>query len=91
MARSRRGAQAFEFEVSGVWAALRLLFNNTDFFLNRQIEPQLGELSDHLTLRTFIVGYELSAADTTIWAAIRNNRVAHAYIKQNLMPNLCRW
>lgn len=57
----------------------------------KQIEGPLGELDAHLTLRTHIVGYALSDADTTVWKALRENRVAHAYIKQNLMPNLCRW
>jgi glutamyl-tRNA synthetase len=57
----------------------------------KQIEGPLGELSDHLTLRTFVVGYEYSTADETLYKTIRGNRVAHAYIKQNLMPNVCRW
>lgn len=57
----------------------------------KQIEGPLGELDAHLTLRTHIVGYSLTDADTTVWQTLRANRVAHAYIKQNLMPNLCRW
>ncbi|KAJ4293422.1 glutamate--tRNA ligase [Kalmusia sp. IMI 367209] len=57
----------------------------------KQIEPSLGELDAHLTLRSHIVGYTLTEADTTVWQTLRGNRVAHAYIKQNLMPNLCRW
>jgi len=57
----------------------------------KQIEPQLAELDAHLTLRSHIVGYALSDADTTVWNVLRGNRVAHAFIKQNLMPSLCRW
>jgi len=57
----------------------------------KQIEPQLAELDAHLTLRSHIVGYTLTDADTTVWSTLRGNRVAHAYVKQNLMPNLCRW
>ena len=57
----------------------------------KQIELDLGELDAHLTLRSHIVGYGLTEADTTVWQTLRANRVAHAYIKQNLMPNLCRW
>ncbi|PVH97340.1 glutamyl-tRNA synthetase [Periconia macrospinosa] len=57
----------------------------------KQIEPSLAELDAHLTLRSHIVGYTISDADTTVWQTLRGNRVAHAYIKQNLMPNLCRW
>ena len=57
----------------------------------KQIEPSLAELDAHLTLRTHIVGYSLTEADTVVWTTLRGNRVAHAYVKQNLMPNLCRW
>jgi glutamyl-tRNA synthetase len=57
----------------------------------KAIEPHLLELDAHLTLRSHIVGYTLSDADTTVWKTIRENRVAHAFIKQDLMKNLCRW
>lgn len=57
----------------------------------KAIEPALLELDAHLTLRSHIVGYALTDADTIVWKALRENRVAHAFIKQNLMPSLCRW
>jgi hypothetical protein len=57
----------------------------------KAIEPSLLELDAHLTLRSHIVGYTISDADTTVWNTLRGNRVAHAFIKQNLMPSLCRW
>lgn len=57
----------------------------------KQIEPQLAELDAHLTLRSHIVGYTLTDADTTVWQTLRGNRVAHAYVKQDLMRNLGRW
>ncbi|SMQ53353.1 unnamed protein product [Zymoseptoria tritici ST99CH_3D7] len=57
----------------------------------KQIEGPLGELDAHLTLRSYIIGYSLSDADTTVWKTLRANRVAHAYIKQSLMVNLSRW
>jgi glutathione S-transferase len=57
----------------------------------KAIESSLQELDAHLTLRSHIVGYTLSDADTAVWGTLRGNRVAHAFIKQNLMPNLCRW
>jgi glutamyl-tRNA synthetase len=57
----------------------------------KAIEGPLGELDAHLTLRSHIVGYTLTDADTTVWKVLRDNRVAHAYIKQNLLPNACRW
>lgn len=57
----------------------------------KQIEPQLAELDAHLTLRSHIVEYGLTDADTVVWNTLRGNRVAHAFVKQNLMPSLCRW
>ncbi|EME82476.1 uncharacterized protein MYCFIDRAFT_52738 [Pseudocercospora fijiensis CIRAD86] len=57
----------------------------------KQIEGPLGELDAHLTLRSYIVAYRLTDADLTVWKTLRSNRVAHAYIKQNLMVNLSRW
>ncbi|KAH7135319.1 glutamyl-tRNA synthetase [Dendryphion nanum] len=57
----------------------------------KAIEPALAELDAHLTLRSHIVGYSLTDADTTVWKTLRENRVAHAFIKQSLMPNLGRW
>lgn len=57
----------------------------------KQIEPSLLELDAHLTLRTHIVGYTLTDADTAVWQTLRGNRVAHAFIKQDLMKSLCRW
>jgi len=57
----------------------------------KQIEGPLAELDAHLTLRTYIVGYSLTDADTTVWKVLRANRVAYAFLKQNLMVNLSRW
>ncbi|KZM28656.1 ATP binding [Ascochyta rabiei] len=57
----------------------------------KAIEPSLQELDAHLTLRSHIVGYTLTEADSTVWKRLRENRVAHAFVKQNLMPSLCRW
>ena len=57
----------------------------------KQIEAPLAELNDHLTLRTYIVGYSVTDADTTVFKALRGNRIAHSYIKQGLMVNLSRW
>ena len=57
----------------------------------KQVEGPMAELDAHLTLRSYIVGYSATDADTTIWKALRGNRIAYNYIKQNLMVNLCRW
>lgn len=57
----------------------------------KAIEPSLLELDAHLTLRSHIVGYTLTDADVTVWQTLRENRVAHAYVKQDLMKSLGRW
>ena len=57
----------------------------------KAIEGPLAELNAHLTLRSHIVGFETTEADTTVWKVLRENRVAYAYIKQGLMVNLTRW
>jgi len=57
----------------------------------KAIEGSLAELDAHLTLRSYIVGFTLSRADLWVWGVLRNNRVAHSYIKQGLRVNLTRW
>ncbi|KAI9763936.1 MAG: hypothetical protein M1840_008970 [Geoglossum simile] len=57
----------------------------------KSIETLLLELDSHLTLRTYIVGYNLTVADIIVWGVLRGNRAAHAYIKKNHLTNLSRW
>lgn len=57
----------------------------------KAIEPHLAELDAHLTLRSYIAGYELSRVDLIVWGTLRSNRVAHSFIKQGLRVNLTRW
>ncbi|KAF1986529.1 glutamyl-tRNA synthetase [Aulographum hederae CBS 113979] len=57
----------------------------------KAIEGPLGELDAHLTLRSYIVGYSLTDADTAVWKAIRENHKAHSFIKQGLLVNATRW
>ncbi len=60
----------------------------TDF---KSIEGPLLELDHHLTLRSYIVGYTLTAADLAIWGVIRGNKVAYAAVKKGAMTNVSRW
>ena len=55
------------------------------------LEKPLQELDVHLTLRSFIVGYSLTEADTTICRAIRENHKANAFVKQGILVNVSRW
>lgn len=60
----------------------------TDF---KSIEGPLLELDHHLTLRSYVVGYTLTAADLAVWGAIRGNKIAYAAIKKGAMINVTRW
>ncbi|KAG0137108.1 glutamyl-tRNA synthetase [Tuber indicum] len=51
----------------------------------------LEELNDHLTLRTFLVGYTLTIADIAVWGVLNGNGQAISSIKRNHLPNLVRW
>ena len=58
----------------------------------KQVEGPLAELDAHLTLRSHIVGYILTEADTTVWTALKANHVAtSAFIKSGRMVNVARW
>lgn len=57
----------------------------------KAVEGQLLNLDAALSLRSFVVGYALSAPDVAIWGAIRGNRVASGAIRKGAMVNLTRW
>lgn len=57
----------------------------------KKIEPHLAALDKHLTLRSYIEGYSISAADTKVWLTIRSNKVANAFVRRGAMINLLRW
>ena len=56
-----------------------------------QIEPHLRELDKHLTVRTYLDGYNLSDVDRKIWLTLRSNRAGVAFIKKGSLVNLQRW
>ena len=60
----------------------------TDF---KSVEKPLHELDAHLTLRSYVVGYNLTIADLAIWGAIRGNKVAVAAVRKGNIVNLSRW
>ncbi|KAF2769199.1 glutamyl-tRNA synthetase [Teratosphaeria nubilosa] len=57
----------------------------------KKLQQPLGELNDHLTLRSYIVGYGVTEADVAAWKTLRTNRVAFGFIKGGALPNLWRW
>lgn len=42
----------------------------------QNLSRSLLELESHLTLRTYILRHDLSAADIAVWATIRGNPIA---------------
>lgn len=48
------------------------------------------DLNLHLTLRSYVDGYDLSTADVVLWAAIRGNKAGKSVLSQ-ISGNLDRW
>lgn len=63
-------------------------FTASDF---KALEPHLQRLDNYLILRSFLIGYSLSAPDIAIWGALSGNRVAVSAIKKGNLVNLARW
>ncbi|KAL7625916.1 hypothetical protein AAE478_005140 [Parahypoxylon ruwenzoriense] len=57
----------------------------------KSIEPHLIRLEKHLTLRTYLAGYDMSDLDAKIWVAIKSNRVAVSFVRKGSYANLHRW
>lgn len=53
------------------------------------LRKYLDELDAHLSLRSYIVGYNLSIADLAAWGAIRSSNIAMSYVKKR--TNAARW
>ncbi|KAI0150386.1 glutamyl-tRNA synthetase [Xylariaceae sp. FL1272] len=69
------------------WVSRGEVFVSPQFHAMRK---PLEELDAHLTLRTHIIGYELTAADLAVWAAIQANRIALGAIRKP-EANVYRW
>ncbi|KAJ2102300.1 glutamate--tRNA ligase [Coemansia sp. S100] len=97
-------------EIVGEAAAIDALVSGTDgavlqwvdFGLKRlagsggykELELALGELDHHLTMRAFISGYALTAADVVAWGALRASVIFQRNLKTKratLGSHLVRW
>ena len=58
---------------------------------SQDLVKSLAVLDTHLTLRTHLVGYELSGADLTVWATLRSNPIALSLIKKAAGGHVFRW
>ncbi|KAK3068432.1 hypothetical protein LTS18_000663, partial [Coniosporium uncinatum] len=70
------------------WQERAEKFSNKD---RKALDGPFGELDAHLTLRSYIVGYSSSDADSAVWKAIRENHIAQSFIKQGVFVNVTRW
>lgn len=57
----------------------------------KSMEPLLLDLEKYLTLRTYLGGYDLSPADKSVWAALRNNKVAMGLVRKGSFASVTRW
>ena len=60
----------------------------------KAVEAVLLELEQHLTLRTYLDGYQLSAADKDTWSALRTNKIANGIVRKGRLTtntNVARW
>ncbi|KAK4140985.1 tRNA synthetases class I, catalytic domain-containing protein [Dichotomopilus funicola] len=57
----------------------------------KTVEAVLFELERHLTLRTYITGYELSSTDKEIWTAVKTGKVANGILRKGSLTNVGRW
>ena len=49
------------------------------------------DLDQHLALRTYLVGFSVTAADAAIWGAIRSSSPLLGIIKKHAHAHLARW
>jgi glutamyl-tRNA synthetase len=57
----------------------------------KAVEAVLLELEQHLTLRTYLDGYQLSSADKDIWTNLRTNKIASGIVRKGSLSNVARW
>lgn len=57
----------------------------------KSLEPLLLQLEKHLTLRTYLSGYELSDADKKVWTVLRQNKVAIGLVRKGSFVSVSRW
>lgn len=57
----------------------------------KKLQQPLGELDNHLLLRTYILGHTYTDADLSVWKTVRSNRVAVGYVKGGALVNVARW
>lgn len=57
----------------------------------KSLEPLLLQLEKHLTLRTYLSGYDLSTVDKAAWNALRTSKVAMGTVRKGAFASVTRW
>jgi glutamyl-tRNA synthetase len=57
----------------------------------KAVEAVLLELEQHLTLRTYLEGYQLSSTDKDIWVTLKANKIANGIVHKGSLTNVARW
>lgn len=57
----------------------------------KAVEAVLLELEQHLTLRTYLEGYQLGSADKDIWVTLKMNKIANGIVRKGSLTNVARW
>ena len=57
----------------------------------KAVEGVLLELEQHLTLRTYLEGYQLSSADKDIWVTLQTNKIVNGIVRKGNLTNVARW
>ena len=57
----------------------------------KSLAPLYQDLEKHLTLRTYIEGYNVSPADKKVYSAIRGNPVAMGSVRKGSHASVSRW
>ncbi|KJZ76911.1 hypothetical protein HIM_03788 [Hirsutella minnesotensis 3608] len=69
------------------WITKRSTFGAKSYHV---LNKALAELDLHLTLRTYIAGFRIAAADLAVWATLRANHRALSLVKK-FHRNVLRW
>ncbi|KIJ27826.1 hypothetical protein M422DRAFT_54856 [Sphaerobolus stellatus SS14] len=56
-----------------------------------ELVAAFDSLDDHIVLRTFLIGHDLSLADWAVWGALKSSVKAAGLLKNNQHPHLARW
>ena len=74
------------------WVAVGQKLDNPTLKDVKQVEELLYQLDDHLTLRTYLVGYEQTAADKAVYKGARSNHSTLSFVQRSgRVRNLGRW